>query len=70
MSKMPNEHITEFAKISPITFEVACNIFGNLTPDLSNAKTRAEFFAVWAAANFEFGQAMNGERIELANAGW
>jgi len=67
---MSTERVIEFAKTSPITFEVACNIFGDPAPDLANAKTRAEFFAVWAAANFEFAQAMDSERIELANAGW
>jgi hypothetical protein len=69
---MSNEPITkhdEFAKSSPVDFDMVCKIFGG-EPDLTNDQNRAAFFAVWAQANYEYAKAMLEKRIEIVTTMW
>lgn len=69
---MPNEPISrldEFAKSSPIDFDMVCKIYGT-EPDLTDQSNRAAFFAVWALANYEFAKAMADERTAHLSNMW
>lgn len=69
MSNDPIIKLDEFAKRSPVDFDMICTINGRV-PDLSNDAERLAFFELWAKVNYEFAKAMQDERTELLNKLW